>query len=404
MIDASLRRLVAALPAVSLVGPRACGKTTSMRRLAASVVSLDKAVDAVTFVADPDAALARYPRPTLLDEWHEVPGVLGAVKRAVDDDPAPGQFLLTGSVRIGAEFTWPATGRVVRRISYGLTQHEIERSTGALFIDRVADDVMALLDGPDSDLNIFDYLDRAARGGFPDVVLRQRDEEVQVAWLDSYLQEMRTNDVKLAGGDPDPAKFSAFIEAVALNSSRIVDQATLRETAGISKVTAAVYEDLLEAIFFSERVPAWRSDHLDRIAAMPKRYVLDTSLMMHLLGVDTDGAARNGAVLGAVLDTFVAAQLRPEVATWARPPKIMHLRDQRGRHEVDLILEFPRQRIVGLEIKATAAPALDDARHLLWLRDKLGDQFIGGVVLHTGPRPFALSQRVVAAPISALWR
>lgn len=51
---------------------------------------------------DPDAALRRQPEPLLLDEWQSVPSVLGAVKRAIDDDPQPGRFLLTGSVRAAA--------------------------------------------------------------------------------------------------------------------------------------------------------------------------------------------------------------------------------------------------------------------------------------------------------------
>jgi predicted AAA+ superfamily ATPase len=404
LIDGPLERILATLPAVSLMGPRACGKTTSMRRLAASIVRLDRPREAALFQADPDVALTMYPRPTLLDEWHEVPEILGAVKRAVDEDSRVGQFLLTGSVRIGARYTWPATGRVVRQTAFGLTQREIERSTSQLFIDRVSRDVMALLDISACDLNIIDYLERSAAGGFPDLVLNRANPDARAIWLDSYMQEMKSNDVKLAGGDPDPGRFSAFIEAVALNSSRIVDQATLRDTAGVSKITAAAYEKLLESIFFSERVPAWRSDRLDRLAALPKRYVLDTSLLMHILEADVDTTARDGAILGSVLDTFVAAQLRPEIATQVRGPNLMHLRDKGGRHEVDLILEYPHHRVVGIEVKATSSPGLDDARHLLWLRDKLGDQFIGGVVLHTGPRAFALSSRVVAAPIGSLWR
>lgn len=82
----------------SLTGPRATGKTTTARRHAASVVRLDRPAEAAAFRADPDAALRAQPEPLLLDEWQAVPAVLGAVKRAVDDDPRPGRFLLTGSV------------------------------------------------------------------------------------------------------------------------------------------------------------------------------------------------------------------------------------------------------------------------------------------------------------------
>jgi len=403
LVDTVLPRIIETLPAVSIVGPRATGKTTSAATFAASVTHLDRRADAAAFVADPDAALARLPRPALLDEWQQVPDTLSAVKRAVDSDAAPGQFLLTGSVRIGKSHTWPATGRIVRQAIHGLTQREIVKYDGPLFVERVRQDVISLLDTPKSPLTLFDYLELAHVGGFPDLVVRNRPPDARARWLEAYLLELRTNDVKLVGGDPDPGKFANFIEAVALNSSRIVEQVTLRETVGISKNTAAAYEDLLEAVFFSERVPAWRTDRLDRLAALPKRYLLDTALLMHVMGVGADDAARDPAVLGAVLDTFVAAQLRPELAVLAPAPTLHHLRDKGGRHEVDIVLQFPRRRVVGIEVKATASPARDDARHLAWLAAQLGDDFVGGVVLHTGPTAFALSDKIVAAPISSLW-
>jgi len=403
LVDSALPRIIHTLPAVRLVGPRGTGKTTSAARLAASISRLDIEAEAAAFVADPDAALARLPRPALLDEWQQVPGIIGAVKRAVDADQASGQFLLTGSVRVGKAYTWPSTGRVVRQAVHGLTQREIARYGGALFVERVRTDVMSLLDTPKCALTVFDYVGMAEAGGFPDLVVHRRQPDARTRWLEAYLLELKTNDVSLAGGDPDPGKFARFVEAVALNSSRIVDQATLRDTVGLAKNTVAAYENLLESVFFSERVPAWRTDRFDRLAALPKRYVLDPSLMMHIMGVNADDACREPLVLGAVLDTFVAAQLRPELAVMSPAPDFLHLRDKGGRHEIDIILQFPRHKVVGIEVKATAAPAKDDARHLTWLRDHLAEDFLGGVVLHTGPMAFALSDRIVAAPISSFW-
>jgi hypothetical protein len=56
-----------------------------------------------------------------------------------------------------------------------------------------------------------------------------------------------------------------------------------------------------------------------------------------------------------------------------------------------------------LEFKATAAPSRQDARHLIWLRDELGERFVAGAVMHTGPRVFQLAERILAVPLCAMW-
>src|SRR3954452_17855133 len=97
MLDSELAEVLTAHPAVLVVGPRACGKTTTTRRLCRSILRLDVPAQAAVVRADPDAALRALDEPILVDEWQVVPEVLGAVKRAVDDDPRPGRFILTGS-------------------------------------------------------------------------------------------------------------------------------------------------------------------------------------------------------------------------------------------------------------------------------------------------------------------
>lgn len=99
LIDPHIERLFEQLPALSLVGPRACGKTTTALRYAKTFVRCDDPNEAAAFAADPAAALAASVEPILLDEWQEVPGLLGAIKRSVDADFSPGRFILTGSIR-----------------------------------------------------------------------------------------------------------------------------------------------------------------------------------------------------------------------------------------------------------------------------------------------------------------
>jgi predicted AAA+ superfamily ATPase len=126
LADAYLDNLLGDCPAVLITGARATGKTTTAAQRVAQVERLDQPGTASAYRADPDAALRRAARPVLLDEWQEVPEVLAAVKRVVDVDATPGQFLLTGSVR--AELTnetWAGTGRIVRTTMYGLTEREL---------------------------------------------------------------------------------------------------------------------------------------------------------------------------------------------------------------------------------------------------------------------------------------
>jgi hypothetical protein len=110
---------------------------------------------------------------------------------------------------------------------------------------------------------------------------------------------------------------------------------------------------------------------------------------------------RDGDLLGRLLDTFVAAHFRPELALGAPRARLYHLREKNGRREVDLLAELAAHHVVALEVKATAAPRPSDTRHLAWLRDQLGDRFIAGAVLHAGP--FTLGDRILALPIATMW-
>ena len=135
----------------------------------------------------------------------------------------------------------------------------------------------------------------------------------------------------------------------------------------------------------------------------PKRYLADPALAVSAARVDAAGILRDGDLLGRVLDTFVTAQLRPEIALLQPRTRLHHLRAESGRHEVDLIIDLGGGRTIGIEVKAASAPGRRDAQHLAWLREQLGEQFVRGIVFHTGPQPFELGERIWALPICALW-
>jgi uncharacterized protein len=404
LVDERLSELFRELPAVLVTGPRATGKTTTARHHAATIVRLDRPAEAAAFRADPDAALRAQTEPILLDEWQAVPEVLGAVKRAVDDDPRPGRFLLTGSTRGDLEAeTWPGTGRVVRLPMFGLTEREIlQGPLVSTFVDRLSlgafDEFIIPPDPPD----LGGYVERILRGGYPEPALRLSPVAGQ-AWLDGYLDQLLTRDAAIEGGGRDPTRLRRYFQALALMTAGAADHKTIYDAAGINRRTAVAYDRLLANLFVLETVPAWVSNRLSRLVATPKRYLVDPSLATAALGLDVAGVMRDGDLLGRLIETFVTAQIRPELAVLRPRPLLYHLREKDGRREIDLLGELASGDVVAVEIKASAAPTISDARHLAWLRDVLGERFKGGAVLHTGPRPFRLGDRLFALPICALW-
>jgi predicted AAA+ superfamily ATPase len=182
-----------------------------------------------------------------------------------------------------------------------------------------------------------------------------------------------------------------------------VDETTLCQAAGISRPTAAAYERLLQDLVVVDPVAAWTTNRLKRLVLGPKRFMVEPAMVGAVLGVDIDDVMRDGLILGRLLETFVASQLRAELALAGTRPRLFHVRQQQGRLEIDLLAEVGARRVIAIEVKASAAPSSEDARHVIRLRDELGDDFVRGIVLHTGPRAYRLSERIVAAPISTLW-
>jgi predicted AAA+ superfamily ATPase len=404
LADARLEQLFGELPALMLTGPRAAGKTTTARRHVKTVVRLDREAEATAFRADPDSALEVLPEPVLLDEWQAVPGVLAAVKRAVDDDSRPGRFLMTGSVRadlLGE--TWPGTGRVVRLRMDGLTMRELEgRTMAGAFVERLAAGDPDAFTLPAEVPDLRGYVGLALRGGFPEPVLRL-SREVGRTWLEGYLDQLLTRDVEGLAGARDPARLRRYFEALALNTAGTPEHKTLYDAAGINRKTAVSYDQLMTNLLVLDWLPAWMSNRLTRLVKTPKLHLVDPSLVGAALRLDEAAVVRDGDLLGRLIETFVTAQVRPELELLPGGARIYHLRDRDGRREVDLLVELAGGDVVAIEAKATAAPDASDARHLTWLRDTLGDRFLGGAVLHTGPRPFTLADRISAVPICALW-
>lgn len=181
---------------------------------------------------------------------------------------------------------------------------------------------------------------------------------------ESYAEQVATRDAPAVEQGRDPHRMRRFIKALALNSAEVLPEKTIYDVAGLNRRTAQAYGRLLANLGVAYELPAWSHHRFQRLSRTPKRFVCDCGLLAAIVGADLEGLTRDSDLLGRFLETFVAGELRAQ---------------------------------------ASAAPERRDARHLEWLRDGLGERFIGGVVLHTGPAAYPLAERIQAAPISCLW-
>ncbi len=312
------------------------------------------------------------------------------------------RFLVTGSVRADLDGDlWPGTGRLTRVPMFGMTIRELAgKGFATPFVDRVAAgaDLVPASNTPD----LRGSVELALRGGFPEPAL-QLGDLARRHWLDSYVDHLLTRDAEQVDGGRDPVRLRRYLEAYALNTAGIVEEQTLFESAGVNRKTAQAYERLLTNLLVAEALPAWTSNRLKRLVLMPKRHVVDPAIVGAVLGLDANLVLRRGDLLGRLLDSFVVSQLRAELAVSAVRPRLYHVRQQQGRLEIDLLAELAGGRLVAMEVTADAAPSPDAARHLAVLRDRYDDEFVAGIVFHTGPRTYRLGDRLVAAPISVLW-
>ena len=242
------------------------------------------------------------------------------------------------------------------------------------------------------------YVAEALTSGWPEA-LRAPTERARDRWLTSYVDHLVTREAAALGVSRDPVLMSRYLQALAANTAGVPNHKLLYDAAGITRHSAVGYDDLLDTLMITQRVPAWAGNRIDRAVRLPKRYLTDPGLLGPLLRIDQRRVLRDGDLFGRVLDTLAAAQLRAESAARVVGAALFTY----GRREVDLLIEARDGQMIAVEVKATAAPSAADARHLEWFAERAGSVFAAGIVLHTGPRFFQLAERIVAVPIASLW-
>ncbi len=406
-IDAAL----ADTPVVVIVGPRQSGKSTLAEEVAlargAHQLTLDDAGRRAAAVADPTGFVEQLRLPAVIDEFQKAPELLPAIKARVDraragGKRAAGMFLLTGSANVWGtlQVSESLAGRAERVQLWPLSQGEI-RGRRETFIDELfASRVPRLTDAPSGRSSIATAL---FTGGYPEMLTRD-DARRRSRWITNYIQMILERDARdVAAHARRLGELPNLLAAAAARVANLLDIAELARDAKLSRDTTTRYLTVLELLFLVRRAPAWSRNIGQRLIKAPKLWLPDSGLAAQLVGREERHFENDDTSLaGALFENFVACEIIKQ-AGWCEADVVLHhFRSASGR-EIDLVIEARDGTVVVLECKLSSTVRERDFGGLRYLRERLGQRFRAGVMVHTGPETLPFGDRLWAVPTPALW-
>ena len=356
--------------------------------------------------------------PRLIDEWQVEPDIWNYVRRAVDDHPGKGHFILTGSAVPPDDITrHTGAGRMSRLRLRPMSLFELrgtksrvpgERAGGRISLKR-------LLRGEPApslrhEMPLAETAELLCVGGWPGHLRRRSVEDAMEANRD-YLDEICRTDIRRVDGIArDPERVRRFLGSVGRNTATCATLATMAKDAGGSDVslsteTARSYLTALERLMVVEHQPPW-APHLrsrSRMRNRPKRHFVDPSLAVAALGAGPEHLLRDLQWMGFLFESMVVRDLR--VYAQAMRATVLHYRDNTGL-EVDAIVDGGSERWAAFEIKLGAGRIEEAAQTLLKFADRVDTERTGepaalGVITGS-PYGYQRPDGVSVIPIGAL--
>jgi predicted AAA+ superfamily ATPase len=395
LVEGALAAALKVMPAVVVTGARQTGKSTLVSELTPGDDRLYLTLDELDVLEQasrtPDDLVGRAPRLTL-DEIQRAPGLLRAVKRAIDKGRTRGRFILTGSANLLLMRSVSET--LAGRASYLTLWPLSRREQLGLGRAGIWDELMA---APDQDwLELVktlpaepaDWRALARRGGYPTPALHLDSETERATWFSGYVRTYLERDIQEISSITALPDLRRLMQAASLRLGQMVNQTELGRDVALPQPTVHRYLNLLETSYQLVRVPAYAVNRTKRLIKTPKIYWADTGLALHLAGdVEPGGSHLENLVLGDLLAWRDSRVKRPEILYW---------RTATGE-EVDFVIEVDR-KLVAVEVKATDRPRVDDARHLRSFREEYKGRVRPALLLHTGDRIEWLAPGILAVP------
>jgi predicted AAA+ superfamily ATPase len=365
-------------PAVLVLGPRQCGKTTLARHfLQGSYFDLERPSDYQVFASDPELALSRFAEPLILDEAQTLPSLFSVLRSVIDEDRArTGRFYLLGSVN-------PS---LIRQVSETLAGRVgMVELTPFLF--------------PEVARQPVDLAEHWLRGGYPDACMEPKAEQ-RVRWQEQYVRAVAERDLTRFGLKTSPHEMRRFLGMLAHVHGGLLNASELGRSMGLTYHTIGSYLSILEGHFLVRRLQPWWRNPGKRLVKAPKVYVRDSGLLHYLLGIHNERellqSPRRGASWeGCLVEQVIALEQIHHVGS-----RFWFYRTRAGA-EIALIVERDDRRI-GLEFKCAASVGRSDASGLLaGLADGVVNE---GLLVYFGARRYPMAERIEAVPAETLLR
>jgi predicted AAA+ superfamily ATPase len=399
-----LRQALASRRVVMLTGPRQCGKTTLARTLVsggASYRTLDDAAARQAAESDPHLFVDAAPEDgtLIIDEVQKAPDLLPAIKKAVDQNNRPGQFLITGSANI---LTLPTVreslaGRIGRVRLRPLSQGEISKARPA-FIEHAFAQKFAL---PKVRSSRNDLIDMIFRGGFPEAM--RLEGRARKSWHIDYVDALVEHDLNDIAHIRQVNVMKDLVRVLAAWSSRFMDVSALAAKFTVDRRTLASYIGALQSFYVIESVPAWRKGDYDRVGRQDKIFMADTGMMAALLGWKPSDFASDPDKSGKAFETFAYNELAAQIDAAEESCHLYQYRDK-DKREIDFLIERDDRQILAVEVKSGITVRKDDFRHIEWFREHLAKKKpMVGVVLYAGEDILPFGKDLWAVPFDCMW-
>jgi len=398
----TIKQLMSERRVLLLSGPRQSGKTTLARELESDQTeyrTLDDSTLREAAENDPQGFIKRSTNTMIIDEVQLTPSLLPAIKKAVDEDTRPGQYLLTGSANIQSLPTVRESlaGRIAKIRLRPLAQGEVKKIAPRFIESAFKQSFSRSYTHYDRDA----LLEMAFRGGFPEPMILQ--DRGRRRWHTDYISAILERDLKEITKIHRKNAMRELVNILAAWSAKFMDLSAIGSGLSIKRPTIESYINALETLYLVERIYPWTKTDYARVGKQSRLFMVDSGLMTTLLRWKMDQVRFDSDRSGKLMETFAFNEIMAQVEAGDGLYELFHYRD-REKREIDFLIEREDNALLGIEIKAGSAIGKNDFKHMKWFQNNLvKNQTFIGLILYTGEFPASFGDNLWAVPFGLLW-